>query len=231
MDNSNVKHVNTKEAEILEFIVGGNSYGITVSEIREILPYQKTTPVPNSNPCIEGLTMPRDFLITVIDMYKSLNIDPNNDIKSDMLIVTSLYNNNIGIHVDRVAGIHNAIIEEVKIVTEEEMSEYLNDASLYPGEFAEIEIITQKNDELVDEEENYDDSDTTSESDIVDDQEASIISDNKDYEDVHANITEVKVEMTTNKYASGIIRKNENIIVILDFNKMFLDINPEIVSL
>ena len=38
----------TNELEILEFILGNNSYGINVAKIREIIPYQQVTPVPNS---------------------------------------------------------------------------------------------------------------------------------------------------------------------------------------
>ena len=35
----------TNELEILEFRVGENYYGINVAKIREILPYQKPTPI------------------------------------------------------------------------------------------------------------------------------------------------------------------------------------------
>ena len=37
----------TNELEVLEFVVDGNSYGINVAKIREIIPYQSITPVPN----------------------------------------------------------------------------------------------------------------------------------------------------------------------------------------
>lgn len=62
----------TNELEILEFILGNNSYGINVAKIREIIPYQQVTPVPNSHPSIEGIFMPRDTMITAIDLMNCL---------------------------------------------------------------------------------------------------------------------------------------------------------------
>ena len=47
MDTGILLESGTNELEILEFTVGGNSYGINVAKVREILPYQVPTPVPN----------------------------------------------------------------------------------------------------------------------------------------------------------------------------------------
>ena len=55
----------TNELEILQFKVGDNFYGINVAKIREILSYVKPTPIPNADPRIEGIFMPRDEVISV----------------------------------------------------------------------------------------------------------------------------------------------------------------------
>lgn len=95
------------EIEILEFKAGGNSYGINVNDIREILPYENnTTTIPNAHPFIEGITMPRDFLIPVIDFGKSLKLSDVDEMKNEMLIVTEINELNIGFHVDSVRGIY-----------------------------------------------------------------------------------------------------------------------------
>jgi len=57
----------TNELEILEFRVGNNCYGINVAKVREILPYKEPTLIPNAHPCIEGIFMPRDEIITIVD--------------------------------------------------------------------------------------------------------------------------------------------------------------------
>lgn len=62
----------TNELEVLEFVVDGNSYGINVAKIREIIPYSPVTPVPNAHPSVEGIFMPRDAMITAIDLRNCL---------------------------------------------------------------------------------------------------------------------------------------------------------------
>ncbi len=115
MEKDMANGMETNEIEILEFKAGGNSYGISVSDIKEILTYDKRpTPVPNSNPVIEGILMPRDFLIPVIDLKKYLelsDIDPN---KNEMIIVTGINDMNIAIHVDSVTGIHRQLYSDIK---------------------------------------------------------------------------------------------------------------------
>ena len=72
MDSKILLENGTNELEILEFTLGGNSYGINVAKIREIIPYQAVTPVPNAHPSIEGIFMPRDVMITAIDLRNCL---------------------------------------------------------------------------------------------------------------------------------------------------------------
>lgn len=96
----------TNELEVLEFTIGNNYYGINVAKVREIIGYQKVTPVPNSHPNIEGIFMPRDTMITVIDLAKHLNINVKTDERSDMMIITNFNKLNIAFHVQAVVGIH-----------------------------------------------------------------------------------------------------------------------------
>lgn len=96
-----------RDIEILEFRAGGKSYGIDINDIREILPYdKKSRTIPNSHPYIEGVVMPRDFVIPIIDLVASLKLENVDDGKTQMLIVTSIKDMNIGFHVDDVDGIH-----------------------------------------------------------------------------------------------------------------------------
>ena len=79
----------TNELEILEFTVAGNSYGINVAKIKEILPYKKPTPIPNAHEFIEGIFMPRDQIITIVDLAKCLTGRSKADTSGDMYIVTN----------------------------------------------------------------------------------------------------------------------------------------------
>ena len=48
MDTKILLENGTNELEVLEFELDGNAYGINVAKIKEIIPYQKVTPVPVS---------------------------------------------------------------------------------------------------------------------------------------------------------------------------------------
>lgn len=96
----------TNELEILEFKVGNNYYGINVAKIKEILPYQPPTPIPNGHPNVEGIFMPRDEIITVVSLEKCLHMKTNTDASTHMLIVTSFNQLNTAFHVHGVIGIH-----------------------------------------------------------------------------------------------------------------------------
>lgn len=96
----------TNELEVLEFTIGGNNYGINVAKIREILPYQAVTPVPNAHRSIEGIFMPRDTMISVINLPKELGLQEHTDTKQDMMIITNFNRLNIAFHVHSVVGIH-----------------------------------------------------------------------------------------------------------------------------
>ncbi len=96
----------TNELEVLEFKIGNNHYGINVAKVREIIGYQKVTPVPNSHPNIEGIFMPRDVMITVINLARHLGLNVPTDEKSDMMIITNFNKLNIAFHVQAVVGIH-----------------------------------------------------------------------------------------------------------------------------
>lgn len=106
MSNGVLLESGTNELELLEFKLGNNFYGINVAKVKEILPYQKPTPVPNSHPSIEGIFMPRDEIITIIDLAKNLNITDIDDSRIDMTIVTNFNKINVAFHVHGVVGIH-----------------------------------------------------------------------------------------------------------------------------
>jgi two-component system chemotaxis response regulator CheV len=113
MDTNILLESGTNELEILEFMVGGNRYGINVAKIREILQYTPAVAVPNADPCIEGIFMPRDEVITSISLSKVLNLPESDEVKNDLYIVTYFNNTNAAFHVHSVVGIHRVSWEEV----------------------------------------------------------------------------------------------------------------------
>lgn len=111
MDTNILLESGTNELEILEFKLGDNHYGINVAKIREILSYQPVTPVPNTHPSVEGIFMPRDTMITVINLKKCLNMVDNGE--KGLFIITNFNKLDIAFHVDQVVGIHRVSWNEI----------------------------------------------------------------------------------------------------------------------
>ena len=112
MDTNILLETGTNELEILEFRVANNFYGINVAKIREILTYQHVTPVPNSHPFVEGIFMPRETIISVINLRKCLGYEDLAEGKG-LFFITNFNNLNTAFHVDEVLGIHRVSWEEI----------------------------------------------------------------------------------------------------------------------
>ena len=152
MDTKILLENGTNELEVLEFTIEGNSYGINVAKIREIINYQQVTPVPNSHPSIEGIFMPRDTMITAIDLRNCLQRGYSEP--GGLFIVTNFNKLDIAFHVDSVIGIHRVSWKDI----------------IKPG---------------------------------------------------------ATVSTTEDGISTGVIKKNDKLIIILDFEKIVADINPE----
>ena len=94
----------TNELELLEFFVGHEEYGINIAKVSEILTYRPVTPMPSAPEEIEGVFMPRDKLITVVDLHKVLGI-PQPEGNEGLLIVCEFNQLDIAFHVSTVKGI------------------------------------------------------------------------------------------------------------------------------
>lgn len=111
MDTKILLENGTNELEVLEFMLDGNAYGINVAKIREIINYQEVTPVPNSHPSIEGIFMPRDTMITAIDLKNCLQRGASTP--GGLFIVTNFNKLDIAFHVDSVVGIHRVSWQDI----------------------------------------------------------------------------------------------------------------------
>ncbi|MCM1136560.1 MAG: chemotaxis protein [Clostridium sp.] len=111
MDTRILLENGTNELEVLEFMLDGYAYGINVAKVKEITPYQETVPVPHAHQSIEGIFMPRDKLITVIDLRNCLNGGTSSP--GGLFIVTNFNKLDIAFHVDAVERIHRVSWESI----------------------------------------------------------------------------------------------------------------------
>ena len=111
MDTKILLENGTNELEVLEFVLDGNAYGINVAKIKEIIHYEEVTPVPNAHPSIEGIFMPRDTMITAIDLKNCLQRGVSE--AGGLFIITNFNKLDIAFHVDAVRGIHRVSWENI----------------------------------------------------------------------------------------------------------------------
>lgn len=111
MDTKILLENGTNELEVLEFELDNNAYGINVAKIKEIIPYQDVTPVPNAHPSIEGIFMPRDTMITAIDLKNCLQRGVSTP--GGLFIITNFNKLDIAFHVDSVKGIHRVSWQDI----------------------------------------------------------------------------------------------------------------------
>jgi two-component system chemotaxis response regulator CheV len=104
----------TNELEIMEFTIAGNSFGINVAKVTEIMQYSVVKPMPNSHPSVEGVFMPRDIILTVIDLPNYMGLPSSEDKARDMLIVTSFNKMNVAFHVHTVEIIHRISWDDIE---------------------------------------------------------------------------------------------------------------------
>ncbi len=105
----------TGEAEILKFIVAGKKYAINVVKVKEILPLNELTPLPNAHPAILGITLIRGDVVTIIDLYRVLEkkAEEGVEITKKKILLCEFNNMKVAFAVDEVIGIHRVRWDEM----------------------------------------------------------------------------------------------------------------------
>ncbi len=113
MESNILLESGTNELEVLEFMVGEQSFGINIAKVTEIMNYTPVIPVPDSPPEFEGVFTPRETVISVIDLHKVLN-KQSNDPNRDLLVVCHFNQMDVGFHVTSVKGIQRISWEDIE---------------------------------------------------------------------------------------------------------------------
>ena len=104
----------TNELEIMEFTIAGNIFGINVAKVTEIMQCKPVKPMPNAHPSIEGVFMPRDQIITVINLPQYMGLASRDDFERDMFIITNFNKMNAAFHVHTVEAIHRIMWTDIE---------------------------------------------------------------------------------------------------------------------
>lgn len=112
MDNTSRKNTDSRAVdetsviELMEFTMGGNSYGINVAKVTEIMRRSRITPMTHSHHCVDGVFKPRDKIITIINLPKYMQLPESEDPDQDMFMLTNFDNVNAAFLVHSVEAMH-----------------------------------------------------------------------------------------------------------------------------
>lgn len=112
MDDEHRKATEGKESDetsilqLMEFTIAGDSFGINVAKVTEIMRRCPITPMTLSHPCIDGVIKPRERIITVINLPRYMNMSESEDAELDMLMITNFDSVNAAFLVHTVEGMH-----------------------------------------------------------------------------------------------------------------------------
>jgi len=139
VDTNILLETGTNELEILEFVISGNSYGINVAKITELMQIQEVQEMPLSHPCVEGVFQPRSEVYTIVDLSRYLGLGTSEFPEKDIFIITNFNQMNIAFHVHAVESIFRISWQDIE----------KPDSIIYGGQEGVVTGIAKVNDRII----------------------------------------------------------------------------------
>ena len=141
MASNNTKN-KTSEDPILQWVtfkLAGETYGINVMQVQEVLRYSEIAPVPGAPHYVLGIINLRGNVVTVIDTRNRFGLEPGDITDNTRIVIIEADQHVVGILVDSVA--------EVVYLRQSEMETAPNVGNEESAKF--IQGVCHKNDELL----------------------------------------------------------------------------------
>lgn len=103
-----------KEIEMLSFRLGNEEYALMVDSVREVQRCSQMTIVPNAPDYILGVISLRGAMLPVIDLCKRLGVAHGSRDEKSRIIVVAPDEEDVGLIVDRVTGVHRIMEDAIK---------------------------------------------------------------------------------------------------------------------
>lgn len=94
-----------QKKQIIIFLLGDETYGADVKQVREIIRESKITVVPKSPPFILGVIDLRGKIIPVVNLSAKFNLPESTNKEKSRIIITDINGEPIGIKVDAVTEV------------------------------------------------------------------------------------------------------------------------------
>jgi purine-binding chemotaxis protein CheW len=102
------------EKQLVVFTLGGESYAVDISMVREIIQPQSITRVPGTPSAIEGIINLRGSVIPVVDLRKRFQLEHIERNKATRIVVVGCRGHNVGVIVDSVAEVLRIPVESIE---------------------------------------------------------------------------------------------------------------------
>ncbi|EGG94228.1 Positive regulator of CheA protein activity (CheW) [gamma proteobacterium IMCC1989] len=139
---SNTAQEKVSDDPVLQWVtfrLAGETYGINVMQVQEVLRYSEIAPVPGAPPYVLGIINLRGNVVTVIDTRHRFGLTSGELTESTRVVIIEADNHVIGILVDSVA--------EVVYLRQSEVENAPNVGNDESAKF--IQGVCHKNDELL----------------------------------------------------------------------------------
>lgn len=139
---SNAAQTKTSDDPVLQWVtfrLAGETYGVNVMQVQEVLRHSDIAPVPGAPPYVLGIINLRGNVVTVIDTRHRFGLQPGELTENTRIVIIEADNHVIGILVDSVA--------EVVYLRQSEVETAPNVGNDESAKF--IQGVCHKNDELL----------------------------------------------------------------------------------
>ena len=127
------------QQQLVVFKLGGEDFGVDITQVREIIRKGDITVVPNAPEFVKGVINLRGQITTIIDLRRKLGLpekEASND-KQERVIVVEVGKNTVGMAVDAVSEVTyltESDIDEVPAMVKENIrTEYLKGVGKLPN--------------------------------------------------------------------------------------------------
>lgn len=103
-DITRAEDVSQEEIEIIVFRIANEEYAVKITDMQEIIKYQKITIVPRSPKFLKGITSIRGKVLPVIDLKERLGLGEG-DGKGQKIMVLSSGEGPVGVLVGTISGV------------------------------------------------------------------------------------------------------------------------------
>ena len=111
------------------FIIDEQSFGVDITQAKEIINQTELTSIPNAPDFVEGVTNLRGEIVPIINLDKRLGINNSDQNKESKIIIVEFENTLVGMKVEDVEGIirlNNEDIGKAPKITQGVNQEYIS---------------------------------------------------------------------------------------------------------